>query len=121
VAIHGTHAFPRRSITAVMLLLAAATALLLPCVCGPGAAERAGEPRQAADHSCCDQRPGMKAAARSCCADHDLAPPTWTPAGLVVLDAPSMPVAMTVASATAVALPGVPPRRPVGASPPLRI
>lgn len=109
----------KRTMTAVMLLLAAVTGLILPCLCAPPEVAS----HQTDDHSCCKKEAGIEAAEASCCSDHGLptSSVTWTAPDAVILATPEAPLYLAVTSLE-VGLPlSAPPQRPVSASPPLRI
>jgi hypothetical protein len=110
----------KHSITAVMLLLAAVTGLIVPCLCAPAAVSVAAHPDA---HSCCKKEAGIQAADTSCCSDHGLptGSVTWTAPDSVILATPGTPVSLTPTSLEVGRPHSAPPQRPVSASPPLRI
>jgi hypothetical protein len=110
----------KHSIAAVMLLLAAVTGLIVPCLCAPPVAATA---HQTNDHSCCKKEAGIQAADASCCPDHGLptSSDTWTAPDSVVLATPGSPLFLTATSLEVGRPLSAPPQRPVSASPPLRI
>lgn len=108
----------KHSMAAAMLLLAAATGLIVPCLCAPATAAS----HQTDDHSCCKKEAGIQAADVSCCPDHGLptSSVTWTAADSVILATPGSPLYLTATSLEVGVPRSAPPQRPVSASRPLR-
>ena len=89
VAMLSSRTITKHSIAAAMLLLAAATGLIVPCLCEPATAAS----QHTDDHSCCKKEAGIQAADATCCSDPGLptSSVTWTAADSVILATPGPP------------------------------
>jgi hypothetical protein len=109
----------KRRVALLMLTLAAITGLVLPCVCA------AMTPRadvEQSEHSCCATQEGLRPNVVSCCEDHlEAAAAEWTATVTTGLAAPDVTSSQPTTVLHAAVPPAIPPHRPLGASPPLRI
>lgn len=107
-------------VTALAVVLALLAGSTLLCFCAPMMA--AVDADHAAQHSCCAQPIGMRAADTSCCdGAHDRTTEPWAPAAVPAVSVPAAH-AIDAAADLAGPLPApVDPPRPVRAKVPLRI